>query len=262
MSHKAGLPSFTTREFMPRSTRYCICVITQNEGERLKGQLARMSSQSHLADIIVIDGSSSDGSTDPAFLQTCNVRTLLNTTTPGLSTATRIGFAYGLEENYAGVITIDGNGKDVVSKLDGFIQALDEGFDLVQGSRFMRGGKHSNTPLKRYIGIRFVLSPLVSLFSGYWYSDPTNAFRAMSRRYLEEPDLQPLRSEFVRFSLQHYLIYRAPRLKYRVKEIPVERNYPPDGSIPTKITGLRQELVVLTELIEVILGRYNPKKSR
>ena len=39
-----------------------------------------------------------------------------------------------------GVLTIDGNNKDCPESLDIFIKKLDEGFDMIQGSRFIKGG--------------------------------------------------------------------------------------------------------------------------
>jgi dolichol-phosphate mannosyltransferase len=103
------------------------------------------------------------------------------------------------------------------------------------------------------------MAPLLGLTCGFHYTDPTDAFRAMSRRFLCDPRVQPLRPIFVRFSLQHYVIYRAAKLGFKVKEIPVTRVYPEDGSVPTKIHGLRLKLVDLLELIAAVSGRYDPR---
>lgn len=245
-------------EFFPRKTRFCFATIVFNEGDRIKNQLKRMRERTALADIIIVDGGSTDGSMEPSFLREQGVRTLLTTQEPGLSTATAIALSYALEQGYEGVITIDGNGKDGVEALPMFIAELEAGFDLIQGSRFMKGGFHKNTPWDRYIGIRFIMAPIVAL-SGFWYTDPTNAFRAMSRRFLTDQRVQPLRRVFVRFSLQHYLIYRAAKLGFKVKEIPVRRVYPDDGSVPTKINGIRLKFLDLWELMEVVRGRFDPR---
>src|SRR5262249_26553086 len=75
-------------EFRRRRTRYCVAVVTWNEGERLKDQLHRMQEFSGLADLVVADGCSDDGSTEPGFLSSVGVRTLLSVKERGLSTAT------------------------------------------------------------------------------------------------------------------------------------------------------------------------------
>ncbi len=255
------VPSHEVVCFAPRSTRYCVQIIVYNEGERLRRQLARMRDSSQLADIIICDGRSTDGSADPDFLASQKVRSLLITDEPGLCTATRLGLAYALEQGYDGIITIDGNGKDGVEALPRFIARLDQGYDLVQGSRFIKGGHHKNTPLARRIGIHCIMSPLHLLGSRYAFTDPTNGFRALSRRFLLDPRTQPIRSIFVNFNLQHYLCYRAARLGLRIIEIPVVRVYPDDKSVPTKIVGPGRNLLVLWEMLVTICGGYNPPSA-
>jgi dolichol-phosphate mannosyltransferase len=252
-------PVYQTYEFSPKRTRYCFIVVIWNEGDRIRGQLARMKERAGLADIIIADGNSTDGSTEHNFLRNMGVRTLLVTDEPGLCTATRMALAYAIEQGYEGVITIDGNGKDGVEALPDFIKALDDGYDLIQGSRFMKGGFHKNTPLYRSIGVQYVVAPVLAMGGGYWYTDPTNAFRAMSMRFLKDERVQPIRKIFVRFNLQHYVNYRAAKLKMKVKEIPVTRVYPDDGSVPTKITGFRMKSLI-HEMVVCALGGYDPKE--
>ncbi len=251
-------PVFERHVFAPKRTPCCIVVVVMNEGERLKGQLARMRERAPLADIVIADKRSTDGSTDEAFLRSMGVRALLVTDESGLSTATRAGIAFALEEGYEGVVTIDGNGKDGVEALPLFLEKLGQGYDLAQGSRFMKGGVHSNTPLLRYISIRFVAPPILWLGCRRWYTDPTIAFRAMSSRFLRDERVQPVRAVFVKFNLQHYFIYRAAKLGFRIAEIPVIRRYPAAGPVPTKVTvpGL---FVFLWELVNTVAGVYDPR---
>jgi hypothetical protein len=218
-----------------------------------------MKQRAEMADIIIADGRSTDGATDPQFLETMGVRTLLTTDEYGLGTATRMGVAYAMEQGYSGIVTVDGNGKDGVEALPDFLAELDRGYDLVQGSRFLEGGIHENTPLERRVGIQYVMIPLMTLSCGHRYSDTTNAFRAMSMRFLADERVQPMRRIFVRFNLQIYFIYRAAKLGFKIKEIPVTRVYPGDGTVPTKIHGWRVKLSIFSELLRVLLGRYNPR---
>jgi dolichol-phosphate mannosyltransferase len=249
---------YVATEFFTRRTRACFCVIATNEGKRLKGQLARMQSRAHLADIIVVDLQSTDDSTEPGFLAGMGVRALLTLTEKGLSIATMAVFSYAAEQGYSGVITVDGNGKDGVEAIEDFIRGLDEGYDLIQGTRFMPGGTHKNTPWDRYMGIRFVIAPLLFFGCGYWYRDPTNGFRSFSMRFLLDERVQPVRKVFVHFGLHHYLLYRAAKLDFKMKQIPVSRTYPADGFIPTKIIRWQTKWLILYELLEAILGWFNP----
>lgn len=253
---------YRTLELRPKQTRFAFLVVALNEGDRLRDQLRRMEPRADLADVVIADGDSTDGSTDPEFLRAQRVRSLLVTAEPGLGTALAMGFHYVLEQGYDGVVTVDGNGKDGVEALPQFLNLLEEGVDFVQGSRFMPGGRHENTPFARLLGVRLIVAPLLFLAGGKWYSDPTNGFKGFSRRYLSDPHVRPLRRELARFSMQFYLNCRAPSLGFRTAETPVSRSYPSDGTVPTKITSTRTKLVLLRELAATALGVYSPKRPR
>lgn len=253
-------PVFERIELADKRARHCIVITTWNEGDRLCGQLARMQRYSSLADIVVADWRSSDGSTDPGLLREYGVRTLLETDEGGLGTAIRMALTYAIEEGYEAVLTIDGNGKDGVDAIPDFLRRLDQGWDFVQGSRFLPSGEHANTPTDRYLGIRFLVAPLLSIAGGRRITDPTNGFRAMSRSFLLDPRVQPIRSVFVRFNLQLYLVYRAASLGFRFTEIPVVRKYPGSGVTPTKINDLRTKLLFVAQLFWTVVGGYNPER--
>jgi dolichol-phosphate mannosyltransferase len=92
------------------------------------------------------------------FLKEKGVRTLLVSKETGLCNATRMALADAHIQNYEGIVIVDGNGQDGIEALPEFLAALDEGYDLVQGSRFMKGGFHKNTPPNRYLGIRYIFA--------------------------------------------------------------------------------------------------------
>ncbi len=258
MNRDWSVPKYSAVEFRPKSSRYSVCPIVFNEGERIRNQLREMRRYSSQLDIIIADGDSSDGSLDPNFLKEQGIRTLLVTPERGLSTATRLALAYSMDQGYEGTITIDGNGKDGIEALPEFISNLEAGFDHVQGSRFLRGGEHENTPFERFLAIKLLAAPICRL-SGFNYTDPTNAFRGLSRNLLLDPRFQPFRPIFVDYSLQHYIVFESARLGFKVKEIPVRRNYPEDGTVPTKIKGMGTRLKILSELIRTAAGSYRPR---
>lgn len=252
------LPKYEIIELKKKSTKYCICIPLLNEGEKFKKQLEKMKPYSKMADIIIADGDSTDGSTKKEFLKKNNVKALLIKKSSGRqSTQLRMGFAYALKSGYEGIITIDGNGKDGVEKIPGFIKALDEGYDYIQGSRFIRGGQAINTPPLRWLGIRFVFSPIISFASKFFFTDITNGFRAFSKKLLLHPEVKPFREIFIRYELLFYLPVRACQLRFRVKEIPVKRLYP-KGLVPTKISGIGSHLNFLDTVIKAALSYYNP----
>ena len=253
------VPKYITTEFRNKSSKYCICIPVINEGEKLKKQLSRMQPYAKLAGIIILDKGSTDSSTNPKFLKSQHVRTLLTLDDEGRQgTQLRMGVSYALKQNYQGIIQIDGNNKDGVEQIPEFIKALDEGYDYVQGSRFISGGKAINTPLGRWIGVRLIASPLISIAAWYLYTDVTNGFRGYSRKYLTHPKVKPFRNEFVRYEFNLYLTERANQIGLKTKEIPVTRAYP-KGMVPTKISPIKGNLDFLRTIIKVSLGQYHPQ---
>lgn len=256
------LPDYRVQELGPRSGRHCVCVFVLNEGERIRAQLERMRRVPHDLDVIVADGGSSDGCVDPGLLASLGVRTLLVKSGAGkLSAQMRMALAYALTEGYDGLVIMDGNNKDDPAALPSFSRALGDGFDHVQGSRFLRGGAAINTPWMRLAGVRLLHAPLISLAARFRYTDTTNGFRAYSRRLLLDPRVAPFRSVFSTYELHYYLAIKAARLGYRVTELPVRREYPRHGPTPTKISPIRGSWLVLSVLVRACLHRFDPARS-
>lgn len=211
------------------------------------------------ADILIFDGGSTDGSLQMTSIRKLGVRALLTKLSPGRQgTQLRMGCAYALKQGYEGIILLDGNNKDDVRAIPSMVEALDQGYDYVQGSRFVKGGYHKNTPLLRLLGIRLLHAPLLSLAAGKWYTDTTNGFRALSSRYLLDNRLKPFRNIFIRYELYFYITAKADRLGYKTTELPVARIYP-SGKVPTKINGLKGNLDLIVACLKVLFGYYDPK---
>jgi dolichol-phosphate mannosyltransferase len=154
------------------------------------------------------------------------------------------------------LVTIDGNDKDDPEAIPRFIKALKQGVDFVQASRFIAGGVAENTPRSRDLAIRFIHAPMLSLFSGFRWTDTTQGFRAYSRKMLVDPEIALFRDVFMTYELLAYLSYRAPRLGYRCLELPTIRRYP-KGEVPTKISNFKGNLTVLQVLLRACFGAYN-----
>jgi dolichol-phosphate mannosyltransferase len=254
------VPAYRKDELAPKRFKYCVCIPVINEGSKLTKQLERMSALPLDIDVIIADGGSTDGSTDLNLLRSLKVRTLLTKTGPGkLSAQMRMFFAYALEQGYEGIVSIDGNGKDGVEAIPSFCQALADGWDFVQGSRYIPGGVAINTPLDRHIGLKVLHAPVISLAARFKYTDTTNGFRAFSSRFLLDPKVQPFRDVFDTYNLHYYLSIKAARLGYRVKEIPVTRAYPKSGPTPSKISGVSGKLKIIKLLFKSAAGHYDPK---
>lgn len=261
-NHICGVPNFESIELYEKKTKYCICIPVINEGERIINELKRAhkSNIPQLADIIICDGGSSDQSMELERLSALHVNTLLIKEGDGRQGAQlRMGFWWAFQRGYEGIITIDGNDKDSIEDIPRFIEQLENGYDFIQGSRFMKGGAAIRTPLIRRISILLIHAPVISLTAGHRFTDTTNAFRAYSKKYLLHPQVQPFRDKFISYELLAYLSVRASQLKLRVCEIPVTRVYPAKGCVPTKISFFRGNVELMKILICNLFGMYNPE---
>ena len=259
MSPAPEVPAYQATVLGPKQHDHCIVIPVINEGERIRAQLGEMAQLPFDADVLIADGGSTDGSLDPGWLQEHKVHALLVKTGPGkLSAQLRMGFFHALQEGYQGIVTVDGNAKDGVEAIPRFIAALQEGFDLIQGSRYRPGGGALHTPLDRTVAVRLIHAPITSVAAGFWYTDTTNGFRGYSRKLLEDPRVQPFRDVFDTYNLHFYLSVRAPRLGFRVTELGVRRCYPAHGPTPTKISKLSVKLDMLKQLFGAAFGAYDP----
>ena len=253
------VPTFDTPLWLGRLHQWCVVIPVINEGERIKSLLARMATLKigDIADIIIIDGGSTDDSLSLESLQQNAVRGLLVKTGPGkLSAQLRCAYAFALDQGYEGIVTIDGNDKDDPEAIPRFIDALKQGVDFVQASRFIAGGVAENTPKSRDFAIRFIHAPMLSLFSGFKWTDTTQGFRAYSRKMLLDLRVAPFRDVFMTYELLAYLSCRVPKLGYRCIELPTVRRYP-KGEVPTKISSFKGNLSVLLVLFRACFGKYD-----
>ena len=231
-----GVPTFESFEYASKIKDYVVLIPIINEGERILTELTRAkeSKISDFADIVICDGGSTDGSTAESNLRNLNVNSLL------------------VKKD------IDGNNKDSIEDVPGFIEKLQEGYDFVQGSRFIQGGKAINTPLLRFLSVKCIHAPIISMTAHQRFTDTTNAFRAYSRRYLTDDRVQPFRDIFMTYELLAYLSVRATQIGMKACEIPVTRAYPKKGKTPTKISFFKGNSTLLKILIRNARGVYNP----
>jgi len=256
-----GVPKFEVNEYLPKKNKYCLCIPIINENGKIQKELekAKKNNINKLVDIIICDGGSIDGSTEEKTLKSLGVNTLLTKRDIGKQGAQlRMGFWWALKRGYQGVITIDGNNKDSIESVPLFIKKLDKGYDFIQGSRFIKGGKAINTPLIRHLAVKLIHAPFISLIAQKKYTDTTNAYRGYSKKYLEHPNVLPFRDIFMTYELLAYLSIRADQLNLKTTEIPVTREYPKNQKTPTKISPLKGNFLLFKILINLALKRYNP----
>jgi len=173
----------------------------------------------------------------------------------GVGYALKEGMEYALAKGYDIVVVMAGNEKDNVAEIPVLLRPLiQEKCDYIQGSRFLPGGKHVNTPILRWIFSRFW--PLLwSVLTSTRCTDVTNGFRAYRATLLKDRRLNLNQSWLFGYSLEYYLHYKALTLGYKIKEVPVSKVYPHrhKGGY-SKISPLRDWWQIVGPLVLLKLG--------
>jgi dolichol-phosphate mannosyltransferase len=183
------------------------------------------------------------------------VRVIENPKRNGVGYAIREGITYALKQNYDVVVVLAGNNKDDPREISRFLRAIDwEGFDYVQGSRFLPGGRREKTPVLRALFIR--LYPYFwTLFTGIRCTDVTNGFRAYRIGVLKDKRINLWQDWLNGYALEYYLHYKVLKLGYRSKEVPVSKTYPylHKGGY-SKISPFRDFWSIVGPLLYLVIG--------
>jgi dolichol-phosphate mannosyltransferase len=201
--------------------RTLIVTPTYNEKENLPRFVAAVRGALPEADLLIVDDNSPDGTgqiADEIAAKDSHVRVMHRAGKQGLGTAYLQAFQKGLDEGYERFFEMDADLSHDVRYLPDFVRALDEGADVVIGSRNVPGGGVEGWGLGRH-----VLSKGGSLYSrtilGLGVRDLTSGYKAFTRRALEAIELSSVKSNGYSFQIE--LTYRAILRGMRVKEVPI-----------------------------------------
>ncbi len=131
-------------------------------------------------EIIVIDDNSPDGTGQIAEdfnNRFDNVKVIHRKKKEGVGSARRLGFSLASKEI---IISMEGDNTHNPKYIPQFIEKINEGADLVIGSRYLPDSKILNWPLKRRI-ISKVANFIARFFAGVRLTDVTNGYRAFKR---------------------------------------------------------------------------------
>ena len=133
-------------------------------------------------DYIVVNDGSND---DTASICRRNGFNLLDLSRNlGIGGAVQAGHLFALERGYDVDIQFDGDGQHDVNYIPALLKGVEDGNDLVIGSRFVSPSSGFQSTTMRRAGIKW-LQGMISLRAGVRVTDATSGFRACSRRAIE-----------------------------------------------------------------------------
>ena len=171
---------------------------------------------------VVDDGSTDDG---PDLAEHAGATVIRFGRNRGIGAAIRAGLCAARERGCDVAVVMAGNGKDRPEEIPTLLAKIDEGYDYVQGSRFMQGGVSRNLPFVRGLLIH-AFTLMFRMLTGFPGTDVTNGFRAYRLSLLDDPRVRIEQPWLDRYELEYYVHWKAITLRYRVVEVPVTKTYP------------------------------------
>jgi dolichol-phosphate mannosyltransferase len=204
------------------SGRTLVIIPTYNERENLPLIVERVHNACPEVHILIVDDGSPDGTGDLAdelsLADPDRMHVMHRTSKDGLGAAYIAGFAWGLNRQYSVLVEMDADGSHAPEQLHRLLDAIDEGADLVIGSRYIPGGTIRNWPRRRY-ALSKTANTYARVLLGVDICDITAGYRAYRREVLEKIDLSAVDSKGYCFQID--LTWRTINNGFVVAEVPI-----------------------------------------
>jgi dolichol-phosphate mannosyltransferase len=200
--------------------RNLVILPTYNEAPHVVPLCEEILAQSSSIEALVVDDNSPDGTGDlvaEVVEREVRCRLIRREAKLGLGTAYLTGFRFGLEHDYARILTMDSDLSHNPRYLPSLLAAM-EGCDMAIGSRYVPGGRITNWPAHRRA---------LSLFANFYtrtllrlpVRDCTSGYRCYSRSVLERVHPFDIRSSG--YSFLEEMVWRVHRCGFHIKELPI-----------------------------------------
>jgi len=200
--------------------RGLVIIPTYNERENIESIIREVLKQNLPIDVLVVDDNSPDGTGDIVRrLQKRHDRIHLieRSGKLGLGTAYIEGFKWAIKSGYDFVFEMDADFSHNPNDLPRLYHALND-FDLVIGSRYIRGIRVENWPLSRKF-LSYSANLFARFVTGVPVRDLTAGFKGIRSSVLKKLDLEKIKADGYGFQIEiHYYTYWNG---FRVKEIPI-----------------------------------------
>jgi len=203
------------------AVRVLVVIPTFNEAENVEAVLHAVREALPDAGILVVDDGSPDGTADlveKAAGELGDVHVLRRQGKSGLGSAYRAGFRWGLDAGYDACIEMDADFSHDPAALPSLVTRLEEGDELVIGSRYVPGGKIPTWSWHRHL-LSWGGNRYADIVLGLGVADSTAGFRAYAASVLRRIDLDRVRADGYGFQIE--MTYRTRQLGGRISEIPI-----------------------------------------
>ncbi|MFX1318284.1 MAG: glycosyltransferase family 2 protein [Promethearchaeota archaeon] len=216
------------------------CVIPAYQESRAIKEVVTLS-RKYCSCVIVIDDGSTDNTAQIAEEQGAKV--LRHPQNMGKGAALRTGFNYALTVGCEIIITLDGDMQHNPRSIPRFIQKIEEGFDVVVGSRSSTQSREM--PFLRKLS-NLITTQVLRVFFKVPVTDSQSGYRAFKRQVL---GVIQVRDDG--FAAETEILIDAQRAGFKISEIPIATSY---GDEESKIRAQRD----ITRWILTLSKNFRP----
>src|SRR5436305_9702124 len=185
-----------------------VVIPTLNEERNIAWVLERL--PRCVDEVLVVDGRSTDDTIFAALCARPDVR-IVQERRPGKGAALRAGFEAA---NGDVIVMLDADGSMHPREIERYVEAIDAGYDLVKGSRFLPGAGTTDISRLRAVG-NFALLGLANRLYGCRFTELCYGYMALRRTAL--PRLQLTADGF---EIETQIVAHAVRAGLRITEVP------------------------------------------
>ncbi len=197
-----------------------IVVPTYNEKENIKKLIPGIKKARGRAHILVVDDNSPDGTAGEVKKlgkKYKGVYLIKRKGKAGLGTAYVEGFKFAVRKRYDYIFEMDADFSHDPAYIPEFIDEMRK-YDLVIGSRYVKGVSVVNWPIRRLMLSKFA-NFYARVITGLPLTDCTSGFKCYKRKVLEGIGLDRVRSDGYAFQIEMH--FKAWEKNFRIKELPV-----------------------------------------
>lgn len=197
-----------------------VIIPTYNEAENLPLLVGDILALPVAIDMVVVDDNSPDGTgriADELAAQHPAVHVVHRAGKLGLGTAYVAGFKYALGRDYDRIMSMDCDFSHHPRYIPAILEKSEQ-FDLVIGSRYVRGGGTQDCTLPRKM-LSWGANAFAKTMLGLKAMDCTAGFRCYRREVLESIDLDVIFSNGYSFLIE--MLFKVTRKGWQVAEVPI-----------------------------------------
>ncbi len=199
-----------------------VIIPTYNEKENIEPLVTQLLALPINVHVIVVDDSSPDGTGAIADRLAKEyegrVEVIHRRRKLGLGTAHVAGFRRALREGADLICTMDADFSHNPRYIPNLAEKIDQGYDLVIGSRYVSGGGTNGCTLVRKL-LSWGANAFARTTLGLHAHDATAGFRSYRREVLETVGIDAIKADGYSFLIE--MLYRVQRFGWRVGETPI-----------------------------------------